>query len=43
MISIRGGQYKKGTEYPHVDANRTGGSKLPKKKLPVGDKLNDNE
>ena len=37
-----GGKYKKGTEYPHVDVNRTNGSILPKKKYPLGDKLNDN-
>ena len=37
-----GGEYKKGTEYPHVDVNRTNGSKLPKKKYSLGDKLNDN-
>jgi len=37
-----GGKYKKGTEYPHVDVNRTNGYKLPKKKYPLGDRLNDN-
>ncbi|WP_204723392.1 polymorphic toxin type 37 domain-containing protein, partial [Fastidiosibacter lacustris] len=37
-----GGKYKKGTEYPHVDVNRANGSKLPKKKYPLGDVLNDN-
>ena len=37
-----GGQYKKGTEFPHVDVNRANGSKIPKRKYPLGDRLNDN-
>ena len=36
-----GAVYKRGTEYPHVDVNRVGDSKLPKKKYPLGDKLHD--
>lgn len=38
-----GGQYKKGTELPHVDVNRPAGSNLPKRKYPLGDKLNTHE
>ena len=34
-----GGKYKKVAELPHVDVNRLPGSKLPKKKLPLGDSL----
>ena len=36
-----GAEYKRGTEYPHVDVNRLGNSHLPKKKYPLGDKLHD--
>jgi hypothetical protein len=35
----KGGKYKKGTELPHVDVHRPSGSSLPKKKLPLGDRL----
>ena len=35
----KGGEYKKGTELPHVDVHRPSGSSLPKKKLPLGDRL----
>jgi hypothetical protein len=38
-----GAKYRRGTEYPHVDVNRIGGSNLPKRKYPLGDRLNDNE
>jgi hypothetical protein len=30
-----GGTYKKGTEGPHVDVNRSKGSSMPKRKLPL--------
>ncbi len=35
----KGGKYKKGTELPHVDVHRPSSSALPKKKLPLGDRL----
>ncbi len=35
----KGGKYKKGTELPHVDVHRPPNSSLPKKKLPLGDRL----
>jgi len=35
----KGGKYKKGTEAPHVDVHRPSSSSLPKKKLPLGDRL----
>ena len=38
-----GGQYKAGTEHPHVDVNRPPASDLPKRKYPLGEKLNDHE
>ena len=36
-----GGNYKKGKELPHVDVNRVNNNTLPKKKYPIGEKLND--
>lgn len=35
----KGGEYKKGTELPHVDVHRPPASFLPKKKFPLGDQL----
>jgi RHS repeat-associated protein len=35
----KGGKYKKGTELPHVDVHRPPSSSLPKKKLPLGNRL----
>ena len=35
----QGGKYKRGTELPHVDLHRPSSSSLPKKKLPLGDRL----
>ena len=35
----KGGKYKKGTELPHVDVHRPSSSSLPKRKLPLGDRL----
>ena len=36
-----GGTWRKGTELPHVDVHRPSTSSLPKKKLPLGDKVDE--